>query len=65
MMRIAKFLARAGVASRREAEELIKQERVTVNGEVISSPAFNVSGDEKILLDGEKLPVVDVTRLWL
>jgi 23S rRNA pseudouridine2605 synthase len=65
MMRIAKFLARAGVASRREAEEFIKQERVTVNGEVISSPAFNVSGDEKILLDGEKLPLVDVTRLWL
>lgn len=65
MMRIAKFLARAGVASRREAEELIKQERVTVNGEVVSSPAFNVSGEEKILLDGEKLPEVENTRLWL
>lgn len=65
MMRIAKFLARTGVASRREAEELIKQGRITVNGEIITSPALNVSGEEKILLDGEKLPQVEITRLWL
>ena len=52
--RIAKFMARSGVCSRRQAEELIKQQRVTVNGETITSPAFNVEGNEKILLDGEK-----------
>lgn len=63
--RIAKFMARSGVCSRREAEELIKQKRVTVNGETVETPAFNVEGDEKILLDGEKLPQVQLTRVWL
>lgn len=63
--RIAKFIARSGVCSRRTAEELILQKRVTVNGETISSPAFNVDGSEKILLDGEKLPTIEKTRLWL
>lgn len=63
--RIAKYIARSGVCSRRKAEELIKQERVTVNGETIQSPAYNVNGDEKILIDGEKLPSIETTRLWL
>lgn len=64
-MRIAKFMARSGVCSRREAEELIKQQRVSINGEIITNPAVNVEGNEKILLDGEKLPAVEDTRLWL
>lgn len=63
--RLAKFMARSGVCSRRDAEELIKQKRVTVNGEIIDTPAFNVDGSEKILLDGEKLPAIEQTRLWL
>ena len=40
--RIAKFMARSGACSRREAEKLILQKRVTVNGEIVESPAFNV-----------------------
>ena len=63
--RLAKFIARSGVCSRRAAEELILQKRITVNGEIVDSPAFNVDGSEKILLDGEKLPTVETTRLWL
>jgi len=63
--RIAKFMARSGVCSRRQAEEIIKQKRVSVNGEIIENPAFNVDGNEKILLDGEKLPQIEPTRLWL
>ncbi len=63
--RIAKFIARSGVCSRRAAEELINQKRVTVNGEIVDSPAFNVEGTEKILIDGEKLPAIESTRLWL
>ena len=63
--RIAKYMARLGVCSRREAEKLILQQRVSVNGQVIESPAFNVEGTEKILLDGEKLPEKETTRLWL
>lgn len=63
--RIAKFLARSGVCSRRKAEEYIRQKRITVNGEVIESPAYNVNGDEKILFDGEKIAAKEPTRLWL
>lgn len=63
--RIAKFIARSGVCSRRQAEELILRKRITVNGEVVESPAFNVEGNEKILLDGEKLPAIENTRMWV
>ena len=63
--RLAKFMARSGVCSRREAETIINQKRVTVNGEIVETPAFNVNGDEKILFDGEPLPTVQKTRLWL
>ncbi len=63
--RIAKYIARSGICSRREAEVLIAQKRITVNGEIVTSPALNVTGDEKILFDGEKLPQTDKTRLWL
>lgn len=63
--RIAKYLARAGVCSRREAEKLIAQQRVSVNGKVIDSPAFNVEGTEKIKVDGEKVSAPEQTRLWL
>lgn len=63
--RLAKFMARCGVCSRRAAEDLIKQKRVSVNGQIIETPAFNVEGTENILLDGEKLPAIENTRLWL
>ena len=63
--RIAKFIARSGVCSRRAAEELILQQRVSLNGQIISSPAVNVEPTDKILIDGEKLPEIEQTRLWL
>ena len=63
--RIAKYLARAGVCSRREAEKLILQGRITVDGKVIESPALNVEGTEKIRVDGVKVAAPEQTRLWL
>ena len=63
--RIAKFLARCGVASRREAEKLIQQGRISVNGEEITTPAYLVDGTETILFDGEKIGKKEKTRLWL
>ena len=63
--RLAKFMARSGVCSRREAEKLIEQKRVTINGKIVETPATLVEGNENILLDGEKLPKTDITRLWL
>ena len=63
--RIAKRLARAGIASRRDAEELIAAGRVRVNGQVLASPAFNVMPDDRIELDGTEIPPVERTRLFL
>ncbi|MEW6633464.1 MAG: pseudouridine synthase, partial [Pseudomonadota bacterium] len=63
--RIAKRLARAGIASRRDAEELIAAGRVKVNGKVLESPAFNVMADDVIHLDGTEIPPIERTRLFL
>jgi 23S rRNA pseudouridine2605 synthase len=63
--RIAKVIARAGLASRREAEAWIAAGRVAVNGEVIASPARNVSAADRIVVDGEPLPTRERTRLFL
>jgi 23S rRNA pseudouridine2605 synthase len=63
--RIAKVVARAGLASRRDAEELIVQGRVTVNGRVINSPALDVTANDVVAVDGAPLPARERTRLFL
>lgn len=63
--RIAKVMARAGLCSRREAEEWIEAGRVSVNGEVLTSPARDVSDRDTILVDGKALPTRERTRLFL
>ena len=63
--RIAKVIARAGHASRREAERMIEASRVSVNGKIITSAALNVSPSDRILLDGEAINTPDHERLWL
>ena len=63
--RIAKVMARAGVCSRRDAEAWIAEGRVSVNGEVLSSPAFNVSDADDVRVDGERLGAAERTRLFL
>jgi 23S rRNA pseudouridine2605 synthase len=63
--RIAKVMARAGLASRREAEAWITQGRVSVNGAVISSPALNVMPSDRIVIDGTPMPTAERTRLFL
>lgn len=62
--RIAKVLARAGVASRRDSEKLIEQGRVTVDGTTLSTPAFKVTGQEDIRVDGERIGQAEPVRLW-
>ena len=62
--RIAKYLASAGVASRRDAEKLIAEGRITVDGRKLDTPAFKVTGREKILLDGQPVSRPESTRLW-
>ncbi len=63
--RIAKVLARAGVASRREAERVIAAGRVSVNGRTIDSPALNVTAKDRITVDGKPLAEPEPPRLWL
>jgi 23S rRNA pseudouridine2605 synthase len=55
LMRLAKHLAHAGVASRRAAESLIAQGRVSVDGETVSDPARDVGESSRILVDGRLL----------
>lgn len=62
--RIAKYLARAGVASRREVERLIEAGDVTVNGQKLSSPAFKVTGRELIKVGRKTIQAPDASRLW-
>jgi 23S rRNA pseudouridine2605 synthase len=63
--RIAKVIARAGVCSRREAEKLIDQGRISVNGKDVMTPATLVTDTDVITFDGEKIGKADKTRLWL
>ncbi len=63
--RIAKVIARAGLASRREAEDWIAAGRVAVNGAVIDSPALNIGAHDRVSVDGKPLPARERTRLFL
>lgn len=63
--RIAKVIARAGRASRREAERLIGEGRVTVNGAAVTTPALNVTVADRIEVDGTPLAPPAPPRLWL
>jgi 23S rRNA pseudouridine2605 synthase len=59
-MRLAKYLAAAGVASRRAAEELITARRVTVDGTIVDDPARDVDGARAVAVDGR---VVTIERV--
>jgi 23S rRNA pseudouridine2605 synthase len=63
--RIAKVIARAGLCSRRDAERMIAEGRVAVNGRALVSPAVTVGPRDRIAVDGSPLPVRERTRLWL
>ncbi len=54
--RIAKVIARAGVCSRRDAERLIGEGKVAVNGKVLTSPAVNVTERDMVTVNGKPLP---------
>lgn len=63
--RIAKVIARAGLCSRRDAEDWIADGRVKLNGVVLSSPAITVKPGDVVEVDDEPLPRRERTRLWL
>lgn len=63
--RIAKIMARAGLCSRREAENWILEGRVSVNGQTLTTAAVTISPEDHVLVDGKALPEKEPTRLWL
>jgi len=62
--RIAKWIARSGLCSRREAERWIEQGRVSINGKKIDTAANVVSARDDILVDGNPLPQPSRVRVW-
>ena len=62
--RIAKIIARSGLCSRRDAERLISEGRVTLNGKRLDTPAINISASDTVLVDNEVLPQIEPPRLW-
>ncbi len=64
MERIAKAMARAGIASRREVERLIGLGKVAVNGRILDTPATLVSRDDKITVNGKPIAPAQATRVW-
>ena len=63
-IRVAKVISQSGLCSRREAEQLIVEGRVTVNGETINTPAVFIT-DQSIKVDGKLINAKQETRLWL
>src|SRR5215475_5556588 len=62
--RVAKFLARAGICSRRDAERLIEEGRVKLNGKKLDAPAVKVTAKDKVVVDGQPIGAPETTRLW-
>ncbi|MDQ3741902.1 MAG: rRNA pseudouridine synthase [Actinomycetota bacterium] len=64
-MRLAKYLAHAGVASRRAAEEIVRAGRVTVGGEVVTDPARDVGDHDAVTVDGRRVAGAEERVVWL
>ena len=62
--RVAKMLARAGVASRREVERLIEAGRVALNSQVLTTPAVKVTPGDILTVDGAVVSEAEATRVW-
>jgi 23S rRNA pseudouridine2605 synthase len=62
--RIAKWLARAGVASRRDVERMIAEGRISVDGKALTTPAFKVATGMKIAVDGKIVGDQEPARMW-
>tara|TARA_R110002096_G_scaffold119038_2_gene257726 strand:+ start:7786 stop:8505 length:720 start_codon:yes stop_codon:yes gene_type:complete len=62
--RIAKYLARAGVASRREIERMIAIGQVELNGKTLDTPAVKVTTADVILVNGKTIGEADKVRFW-
>jgi 23S rRNA pseudouridine2605 synthase len=62
--RVAKVLARAGVASRREIERMIEAGRVSLNGKILTTPAIKIAPGDKLRVDGKVVDEAEAARVW-
>jgi 23S rRNA pseudouridine2605 synthase len=62
--RIAKVIARAGICSRRDAEKMIEEGRVALNGEPVTSQGVKAGESDVIAIDGKPLGEPEPARLW-
>ena len=63
-VRIARLMARAGLCSRREAEQWVLAGRVTLDGVVLDTPAIRVAPSSNVTVDGKRIEQVPAPRLW-
>lgn len=64
-MRLNKYLAKSGVASRRESDRLIQEGTVTVNGQVMIDPAYHVQETDEVTFDGKMLALQEKTVVYM
>ena len=64
-MRLNRYLAHAGVASRRESDRLIQEGVVSVNGKLMMDPAYNVQSDDVVMFDGQVLEIQSETVVYM
>jgi ribosomal protein S4 len=64
-MRLAKYLAHAGVASRRAAETVIAGGRVSVDGKIVLDPAWDVDEDNRVTVDPRRALSMSCTSHWV
>ncbi|TNE32963.1 MAG: rRNA pseudouridine synthase [Alphaproteobacteria bacterium] len=62
--KIARRIARAGICSRRDAEKLVEQGKVFVNGTRVDTPALRVSAEDKVAVNGKELAAKEPAKLW-
>ena len=64
-MRLNKYLAHAGVASRRESDRLIQEGMVSVNNQLVLDPAYDVKDTDEIMYDGKYLSIQDEIIVYM
>jgi len=63
-MRLNRYISASGAASRRKGEDIIRDRRITVNGEIVTAPARNVDSEcDKVLLDGILMAGIDLATI--
>ena len=62
--RIAKFLSRAGIASRRDAERMLAEGAISLNGKKVTHPATFITADDVVQVNGKVVDQPDRTRVW-